>query len=67
MLLIVSSVQQGDSGICMHVSVFQVPSLIRLLYNTEQSPLCYTAGPCWLFILNIAVHKCQSQDASLAL
>ena len=35
----------GDSGICMHGSVlFQVPSLIRLLYNTEQSPLCYSGS-----------------------
>ena len=68
MLVIVSGVQQGDSGIYIHVSVlFQIPFLIRLLYNTEQGPLCYTVGPCWLFILNIAAHKCQSQNAFLAL
>ena len=27
----------------------------RLPPNTEQSSLCYTRGPCWLFILNTAV------------
>ena len=25
----------------------------RLLYNTGQSSLCYTVGPCWLSILNV--------------
>ena len=27
----------------------------RLPLNTEQSSLCYTIGPCWLCIVNIAV------------
>ena len=31
----------------------------RLLHNIEQRSLCYTAGPCWLFILNTAVCACQ--------
>ena len=26
----------------------------------------YTAGPCWLFILNIAVYTCQSQAPTLS-
>ena len=32
----------------------------RLLDNIEQSSLCYTVGPCWLSILNVAVCTCQS-------
>ena len=27
----------------------------------EQNSLCYTAGPCWSFVLNIAVCTCPSQ------
>ena len=38
---------------CIHSSPNSPPS--RLLYNTEESSLCYTAGPCWLSILNIEV------------
>ena len=41
--------------------LFQILSPIRLLQNTEQNSLCYTVGPCWLSILNIAVCTCQSQ------
>ena len=33
------------------------PLSCKLPLNTEQSSLCYTVGPCWLPILNIAV--CQ--------
>ena len=32
-----------------HMSVlFQIPFSFRLEQNIEQSPLCYTVGPCWL-------------------
>ena len=34
---------------------------IRLLQNIEQCSLCYTVGPGWLSILNIAVYTCQPQ------
>ena len=46
-----------------NIYLFFLPILfpIRLLQNIEQSSLCYTAGPCWLSILNIAVYTCQSQ------
>ena len=39
--------------------LFQIVFPIRLLYNIEQSSLCYTVCPCWLSILNIAVCTCQ--------
>ena len=29
---------------------------LSLFYNTKQSSICYTVGPCWLSILNIAVY-----------
>ena len=39
-----------------HMSVlFQIPFSFRLEQNIEQSPLCYTIGPCWLSVFNIAV------------
>ena len=36
--------------------VFQILFPSRLLQNTGQSSLYYTIDPCWLSILNIAVH-----------
>ena len=30
----------------------------KLPHNMEQSSMCYIVGPCWLFILNIAVCTC---------
>ena len=55
-VVLVSGVQQSDSVIHIHISIlFQILFLFRLLHNTEQSFLCYTVGPCWLSILNIAV------------
>ena len=47
--------------------LFQTLFLFMLLQNTESSSLCYTAGPCWLFILKIAVCTCQSQTPTLPL
>ena len=47
---------QNDSYTHMHVSILhQIPLPSRLPYSTELSSLCYTVGPCWLSILNIAV------------
>ena len=55
-VVIVSGVQQSDSFIHIHVSIlFQILFPFSLLYNIEQSSLCYTVGPCWLSILRIAV------------
>jgi len=61
-IVIVSSEQWSDSAICVHVSILlqiSVPS--RLPHNIEQGSLCYTAGPCWLSILSIAVCTHRSQ------
>ena len=61
-VVLVSGVQQSDSVINIHISIlFQILFPFRLLHNIEQSSLCYTVGPCWLSILNIAVSTCQSQ------
>ena len=39
----------------------QTSFLSRLLHNIEPTSLCYTVGPCWLSMLNIAVCTCLSQ------
>ena len=54
--MLVSSVQQSDSVIHVCVSIlFRVLFPFNLIHNIEQSYLCYTVGPCWLFILNIVM------------
>ena len=42
--------------------LFQIIFSFRLLQNIELSSLCFTVGPCWLSILNIAVCTCQSKE-----
>ena len=67
-VVLVSGVQQSDSVIHIYVSIlFQILFPFRLLYNIEQSFLCYTVGPCWLSILDIAVCTCRSQTPNLSL
>lgn len=45
-IVLVSGVHQSDSVI--HVSVlFQSLLPFRLLYNIDQSSLCYVTGPFW--------------------
>ena len=67
-MVLVSGVQQSDSFIHIYVSIlFQILFPFRLLQNIEQSSLCYTVGPCWLFILNIVVCTDQSQTPNLSL
>ena len=57
-VVLISGVQQSDSVI--HISIlFQILFPFRLLQSIKQSSLCYTAGPCWLSILNIAMCTCQ--------
>ena len=52
----VSSGQQGNSAIHIHVSILpQTPLPSSWLQNIEQSSPGYTAGPCWLSTLNIAL------------
>ena len=61
-VVIVSGVQQSDSVVHIHVSIFfQILFPFTLLQNIEQSSLCYTVGPCWLSIVNITFCTCQSQ------
>ena len=61
-VVIVSGVQQSDSVVHIHVSIFfQILFPFTLLQNIEQSSLCYTVGPCWLSIVNITLCTCQSQ------
>ena len=56
----VSGGQQKDSAIHIHVSIVpQTPFPSGLPHNIEQSSLCYTVGPCWLSMLNIAVCTCR--------
>ena len=60
--VIVSGEQQRDSAIHMHVSTLpQTPLPSRLPHDIGQSSLCYTVGPCWLSILNMAVCTYQFQ------
>ena len=33
----------------------EIPLPSRLLYNTEQSSMCYTVDPYWLSILNLTM------------
>ena len=45
-------------GLSVHIRVSvlpQTPLPSRLPHNIEQGSLCYTVGPCWLTVLNIAV------------
>ena len=61
--MLVSGVHQGD-----FLSIlFPILFLFRLLQNIEWSFLCYTVGPCWLSILNVAVCTCQSQTFNVFL
>ena len=56
-VVLVSSVQQRDSDIHVHVSIlFQILFPFRLLQSIEQSSLCCTVGPCWLSILFIYLY-----------
>ena len=51
-VVIVSGGQWRDSAIHTRVSIFpQTPLPSRLPRDTEQSSLCCTVGPCWLFAL----------------
>ena len=67
-VVLVSGVQQSNSVMHIHVSIlFKILFPFRLLQSIEQSALCYTVGPYWLSILNIAVCTCQSQSPNPSL
>ena len=60
--------QQRDSVIHICVLILpQKPLPSMLPHNTEQSSVCYTAGPCWLSILNTAECTCPSQTPKVFL
>ena len=54
-VVLASGMQQSGSTIHIHLFFFKILSLFKFLQNIEQSSHCYTVGPCWLSILNIAV------------
>ena len=65
-VVLVSGVQQSDSVIRIHVSLFfQILFPFRLLQNTESSLPLYCRS--LLSILNIAVSTCQSPTPNLSL
>ena len=47
--------------IYMNLSFFKFFFHLDYCINIEQSSLCYTAGPSWIFILNTEVCTCQPQ------
>ena len=54
--MLVSGVQQIDSVVHTHIFIlFHICFPFRLLQNIEQSSLCCTVDPGWLFILNTVV------------
>ena len=54
--MLVSGVQQIDSVVHTHIFIlFHIRFPFRLLQNIEQSSLCCTVDPGWLFILNTVV------------
>ena len=59
-VVIVSGIQQSDSIIYTHMSIFfQTLFPFRLIRSINQSNLCYTVDTCQLSILNTAVCTCQ--------
>ena len=49
-------------GIRMRVSILpQTPLASKLPHNIEQNSVCWTVGPYWLSILNIAGYTCPFQ------
>ena len=52
--MIVSGEEQKDLAVRAHAFILpQTPLPSGLPRNTEQISMCYTVGPCWLFIFNM--------------
>ena len=63
--MLISGVQQSDSVIHNVLSILlQILFPFWLLQSIEQSSLCYTVGPCRLFILYIVVCTCLGREES---
>ena len=59
---VVSGEQQRDPAICIDIPILpQSPLPARPPRNIKQSSMCYTGGPYWLSILNIALCTNSSQ------
>ena len=61
--MIVAGKQRRDQAVhnpCIHSSLNSPPTQAALI--VDQSALCYTAGPYWLSVLNIAVCICPSRS-----
>ena len=52
--------QVHSKVIQLYIHILQILSPYRLLQDTEQSPLRYTVGPCWLPVLYIIECICKS-------
>ena len=64
MIKMLCSFQEYSKVIQLYVCIlFQIPFLLRLLQNIEQTSLCYAVGPCWLSILNTVVYITSIWDA----
>ena len=53
--MLVSGIQQSDSGIYVHTLFFSILFHYSLSQDIEYSSLCYTANPCCLSILYMVV------------
>ena len=59
---------QSKSNLVIHMYILlQIIFHYRLIHYMKCSPLCYTVGPCCLFILCIVVCVCQSLILNLSL
>ena len=55
--MLVSGGQQSDTVTYTDISVFfQIVFPYSLLQNIEYGSLCYTVGPCYLYVLYIVVY-----------
>ena len=67
-VVLVSTVQQSKSAICIHIlpptPLFWIFFPFRSPQSTEKSSLCYTVGSLQLSILYIVVYICQSPKSS---
>ena len=67
-VVLLSGVQKNESVKHKHIPIlFQIIFPYRSLQGIEYISLCYTVGPCYSFILYIAVCICQSQAPVLSL
>ena len=60
--MLISGVRQSDSATHIHVPIlFQILFPFRLLQHIEESSLCSTIGPCWLFYIQCSVTDAEAE------